>query len=226
LLSSAAVLALVGPIVLPGCGTTGSAGVASVQDRIIFRSALSRWTAIKRAELQSSSALASTPGSVQRTALAFLITADWLEGEAAAQGVKVSASEVDANYRQLLNSPDGQAFESSLKRRGMSGADELFELRLVKLSLKLRAKIAGGYDRVSASQIAAYYRTHRGQFPRESLNAATPAIRQALLQAGGQARVSAFIAAYRDRWKQRTTCQPGYVIAECRDGPPLASPAQ
>ncbi|HEY2398367.1 MAG TPA: hypothetical protein VGH78_05180 [Solirubrobacteraceae bacterium] len=34
-------------------------------------------------------------------------------------------------------------------------------------------------------------------------------------------RVEAFIAAYRQRWKQRTSCEPGYVIAECRNGPPL-----
>jgi hypothetical protein len=34
-------------------------------------------------------------------------------------------------------------------------------------------------------------------------------------------RVATFIAAYRQRWKQRTTCEPGYVIAECRNGPPL-----
>jgi hypothetical protein len=35
-------------------------------------------------------------------------------------------------------------------------------------------------------------------------------------------RISAFVAAYRQRWKQRTTCRPGYVIAECRNGPTLS----
>jgi hypothetical protein len=61
---------------------------------------------------------------------------------------------------------------------------------------------------------------------RETLSEATPVIRQALLRAGQQGQIRAFIAAYRKRWKQRTVCQPGYVIAECRDGPPLThSPA-
>jgi hypothetical protein len=40
-----------------------------------------------------------------------------------------------------------------------------------------------------------------------------------------QRQIGEFLVAYRRRWKQRTTCQPGYVIAECRNGPPLpASP--
>lgn len=36
-----------------------------------------------------------------------------------------------------------------------------------------------------------------------------------------QRRIAAFIAAYQRRWKQRTTCEPGYVIAECRAGEAL-----
>jgi hypothetical protein len=60
---------------------------------------------------------------------------------------------------------------------------------------------------------------------RETLSEATPAIRQNLLRAGQQQRIRAFTVAYRQRWKRRTTCEPGYVIAECRDGPPLSSSA-
>jgi hypothetical protein len=56
---------------------------------------------------------------------------------------------------------------------------------------------------------------------RETLAEATPEIRQTLLRAGQQQRVNAFIAEYRQRWKRRTVCQSGYVIAECRNGPPL-----
>jgi hypothetical protein len=62
---------------------------------------------------------------------------------------------------------------------------------------------------------------------RETLFEATPTIRQTLIQVGRQQQVNAFIAFYRQRWKQRTVCQPGYVIAECRNGPPLtAAPAK
>jgi hypothetical protein len=92
--------------------------------------------------------------------------------------------------QELLGSLAGQAFASSMTRRGMSSADEKLQLRSEKLAGKLRDKSMAGSP------------TGRPQ------------------------RFSAFLAAFRLRWKQRTTCQPGYVIAECRNGPPLsASPA-
>jgi hypothetical protein len=113
-------------------------------------------------------------------AVAFLITADWLEGEAATQRVAVLPSEVAASYQQLLNGPAGPAFGQRLAAAGMTRADELAELRIAKLSLKLREKIAAG---------------------NQPLNA--------------------FVSAFRRRWRQRTTCRPGYVIPECRNGPAL-----
>src|SRR5947209_1550033 len=218
---SMAVLAAVAWIALLGCGATKAPEVASVQGTAISRDALAHWTRIKRTELQSSSKPSSTSSAQVRRKLAFLITATWVEKEAAAQGVSVSASEVNATYQELLNSPAGPAFAAGLKRRGLASADELLLLRLEKLAVKLRARIAATYTSVPAAQIADYYRSHASQFRDQTLSAATPAIRQSLLQTGGQRRVNAFVAAYRERWKRRTTCQPGYVIAECRNGPPL-----
>jgi PPIC-type PPIASE domain len=263
---------------------------------------------------------AQTYARLRKKALAFLITADWLQGEAAAQGISVSASEVYARYQQQVNGPAGQVVATRLKRDGMSPNDELLELRLEILGQKLTAKIAAGYKAVSAARIAAYYRAHprqsasqpsrrvflvvtrtidaarsakrqlqHGVVPasvarrfsadptvrstggvttlsrgaanptleravfhaplrtlagpvavpsagfylfrvlsseprrRETLFEATPAIRQTLLQAGRQQQVNAFIAFYRQRWKRRTVCQSGYVIAECRNGLPLTA---
>jgi SurA N-terminal domain len=34
-------------------------------------------------------------------------------------------------------------------------------------------------------------------------------------------RVAGFAAAYRQRWRLRTRCEPGYIVAECGNGPPL-----
>lgn len=181
-----AVLAVAGPTVLFACGATSVPTVASVQRSPISRSALGHWTAIKRAELQNQAKPVIPAVAVERTALAFLITAEWLEKEAAAQGISVSPSEVNATYQQLLSGPTGQTFAESLKRRGLSSEDELRVLRLGALAQKLRAKIAAGYHGASAAQIAGH--------------------------------VSAFIAAYQQRWRQRTTCRPSYIIAECGNG--------
>jgi hypothetical protein len=159
-------------------------------------------------------------------ALAFLITAQWLKGEAAAHGIVVSQSEVQATYRNLLNGPAGQSFAGTIKRRGMSIADELLELQLDDLTQKLEAKVGLGVS-VSAAQIAGYYRAHTAEFRHQTLAAAAPPIRQRLLAAERAQHLAAFAVAYRRRWKQRTICQPGYVVAECRNGPSLpASPAK
>jgi hypothetical protein len=115
-------------------------------------------------------------------ALAFLITADWLQGEAAAQGITVSHSEVAASYHQLLAGPAGAAFANRLTHDHMTGADELLQLRIEMLSLRLRERIAGRHQPLDG-----------------------------------------FVASFRRRWRQRTTCQPGYVVAECRNGPSLPS---
>jgi hypothetical protein len=187
----AVALAMIGSMALCACGATRSPVVATVQGRTITEGALSHWTGIKHSELQGSSKPSSLDlAQVKQKALAFLITADWLEGEAAAQGVSVSASEVEASYRELLNGPTGQALAASLNRRGISSTDELLLLRLGALAQKLRAKIGAS-----------------GQSP-------SPA--------AGQQRINAFLVAYRQRWKQRTSCRPGYVIAECKNGPPLS----
>jgi foldase protein PrsA len=169
---------------------------------------------------------------LKQKALAFLITADWLEGEAAVQGIRVLPSEVDASYRQLLNNPAGPGFASRLRRAGVSTTDELLQLRLEKLAERLRNKLTAGYNAVSPAQIAAYYHSHASEFAvaghrHQTLAAATPTIRQKLLHAARERRVGAFIAEYRQRWKQRTTCQQAYIVDECRDGPSLpASPTK
>jgi uncharacterized protein YcfL len=228
MVSAVAAVAMIGPVALSGCGSTRAPAVASVQGVTITRAALAHWTRIKNIELQSSSKPTSTSSSVQleQKALAFLITADWLQAEAVARGVVVSPSEVNLTYQELANGPTGQAFASSLPRRGMTRADELLQLRIQMLTHKLKAKIAAGYNGASVAQIAGYYHAHASQFQghghrQQTLAAATPAIRQTLLQAGQEQRVSAFVATFRQRWKGRTTCQPGYVIPECRNGPPL-----
>jgi hypothetical protein len=182
--------ALAGTALLLGCGGSETSAVATVQGRTISKSALSHWASIRHAELQ----VTSRPGDLKASALepaalAFLITAEWLEGEAGVQGVHLSDADLDASYRRLLNGPNGQALAASLKRRGMSKADELRLLRLSALAAKLRSKVAAS-----------------GQVP---------------LSAQARRRIGAFQAAYRERWKQRTICRPGYVIAECRGGPPL-----
>jgi SurA N-terminal domain len=185
------VLLLLVSMAVSGCGATKAPAIANVQGNAISQRTLEHWSAIKRAEARSSpTPTSASPEEIRKKALAFLITAAWLQGEAAARGISVSSTEVDAIYRRLLGGNAGQAFAATMRQRGMSSADEQFQLRIAQLAFKLEREVTSGPQHISAAQ--------RRQ------------------------QISAFVAAYRQRWKQRTTCRSGYVIAECRNGPPLS----
>jgi hypothetical protein len=220
--AAAVATAVIVTLALLGCGGGGGGepAVAWVRGSAITESTLTHWTHVEQAQSAPSSriplpdppsyrrCIAATRAALgvskasrrlshealrkrcatlyvrsKEKALAFLITAEWLQGEAAEDGISVSRADVEATYRDLLNGPAGHGFARSLRSRGMSTADELLQLRLAKLAQKLRAAITGA----------------------------------------GQHRVNEFIAAYRRRWRQRTTCRAGFVVAECSNGPPLPS---
>jgi hypothetical protein len=220
--------ALVASLLLLACGSpTRVAVVASVQGSQISQATLAHWVRITQAEQQSAASPARQSAvQVQQSALAFLITAKWLEGEAAAEGISVSAAQVSATYQQLLSGLAGNSFANTLRQRGMSAADEQFQLRLSQLSVKLRTKIESAVSGASPAQVAQYFHTHSAQFRGQTLERARATIGQTLLEDARRQRLDAFTSAFRARWKQRTACFAGYVIAECRNSPALpASPA-
>jgi hypothetical protein len=186
---SLAVASLIAMGALQGCGASEPAGVASVAGSEISRQELAHWTRIKRLEARASASSnrAQAAAEAERKALAFLITARWLQGEAAAQGVAAPPVEAQATYEALTRGPAGPAFAHTLARRGMSRSDELFELRLDSLQRRVEARVAG---------------------------AGSPAARRRALDA--------FVAAYRRRWRGRTTCGPGHLLPECSNGPALS----
>jgi len=225
--AAAATLALGGAVLLSGCGGAARPqSVASVQGSTISTAQLEHWAAIEQAEAQLSPSAAGARQPRER-ALAFLITALWLQREAAVRGIEVSQAEVQATYQGLQRGPAGAGFAERMARLRLSAADELYQLRLAQLSLRLRAAVAGGVGSVPESQVAAYYRAHASQFAGrgQTLSAAAPAIREQLLAAARVQAVSAFATAFRQRWKRLTSCRTGYVIAECANGPALSNPA-
>jgi foldase protein PrsA len=53
----------------------------------------------------------------------------------------------------------------------------------------------------------------------QSLQEATPAIKQVLTQQGQQKAVSDFSETYRKKWTAKTDCRKGYTIQGCKNGP-------
>lgn len=104
--------------------------------------------------------------SLRDQTMNFLIQADWVRGEAKAQNVSVSDSEVQKQFRQTKQQafPKEKDFESFLKSSGMTMDDILFRVRLDALSNKLRQKVIKDKGNVSPAQVKAYYNKHKSQF--------------------------------------------------------------
>src|SRR3954452_5818752 len=96
----------------------------------------------------------------------FLISADWIQKEAADQGVKVSDAEVQKQFQQTKKQsfPKEKDYTKFLAQSGMTQDDVLFRVKLDRLSTKLREKVTKGKDKVTPAQIAAYYNKNKQRF--------------------------------------------------------------
>ncbi len=98
--------------------------------------------------------------------LQFLISSEWISGEAADQKVKVTDKEVQKQFdtTKKQSFPKEADFQKFLKSSGMTLNDLLFRVKLDTLSNKLRTKITKGKDKVSPAQIQAYYNKNKARF--------------------------------------------------------------
>ena len=83
--------------------------------------------------------------------LQFLISAEWIQGEAGDQGVKVSDKDVKKQFEKTKKQsfPKEEDFQKFLKTSGMTLEDLLYRVKLDTLSNKLREKITKGKDKVT-----------------------------------------------------------------------------
>ncbi len=98
--------------------------------------------------------------------LQFLISSQWIEGEAAARNVKVADAEVKKQFETTKKQsfPKDADYQNFLKSSGMTEADLLFRVKLDTLSNKLRESIVKGKEKVSDAQIKAYYEKNKARF--------------------------------------------------------------
>jgi foldase protein PrsA len=98
--------------------------------------------------------------------LQFLISAQWIVGEAKDQGVKVTDAEVDKQFdtTKKQSFPKEADFQKFLKSSGMALDDLKFRVRVQALSDKLRTKVTKGKDTVTDAQISAYYNKNKARF--------------------------------------------------------------
>jgi foldase protein PrsA len=104
--------------------------------------------------------------SLQQEVLGFLISSNWVLGEASSLGVKVSDAEVKKQFEKIKDQqfPKSAEFEKFLKSSGQTVSDLLLRVKLNLLSSKIQQKIVKEKSKVSSSQIEKYYKENPKRF--------------------------------------------------------------
>lgn len=105
-------------------------------------------------------------GALKTEALGFLISVDWVLGEAEERGVKLSDAEVtkQLNENRSQQYPQEAAFQKYLAQIGQTVSDALLRTKFGKLSSDLQERATAGAAHVSQAEIANYYNEHPSQY--------------------------------------------------------------
>jgi foldase protein PrsA len=104
--------------------------------------------------------------SLQQEVLGFLISSQWVIGEAESLGVSVSDKEVKKRFEQIRNQQFQKTaeFEKFLANSGQTVSDLLLRVKLNLLSQKIQQKIVRAKQTVTKSQIEKYYHENPSRF--------------------------------------------------------------
>jgi foldase protein PrsA len=104
--------------------------------------------------------------SLQQEVLGFLISSNWVLGEASSLGVKISDKEVKKNFEKIKSQqfPKAAEFEKFLKTSGQTVSDLLLRVKLNLLSSKIQQKVVKQKSKVSSAQISKYYKENPKRF--------------------------------------------------------------
>ena len=149
--------------------------VAIVAGVPIAKAGYEHWLAVER-KLGAS-------GNPSHQALGFLITSEWVLGEARGRHIALSEAEVKRRFTQLVHQsfPKAGSMRKYLEKSGETEADLLARIKVELLASHIAARVTAGK---SSSQ------------------------RSALL--------SGFERNFQTHWKALTTCNPGYVMEDCK----------
>jgi foldase protein PrsA len=104
--------------------------------------------------------------SLQQEVLGFLISSEWVLGEAKSLGVKATDAEVKKQFEKIKTQqfPKAAEFEKFLKSSSQSVSDLLLRVKLNLLSSKIQQKIVKQKSKVTQAQIAKYYKENPKRF--------------------------------------------------------------
>ncbi|HEX4837417.1 MAG TPA: peptidyl-prolyl cis-trans isomerase [Solirubrobacteraceae bacterium] len=105
--------------------------------------------------------------ALKQQVLGFLISANWVLGEASDQGVKVSDNEIKKQFNQIKSQqfPKEADFQKFLANSGQTVSDLLLRVKLDMLSSRIQKKVTkDAAKKPSQKEIAAYYEQHKSQY--------------------------------------------------------------
>ncbi len=104
--------------------------------------------------------------ALQQQVLGFLISSEWVLGEAKERGINVSSQEVAKRLNTLKKQqfPKEAEFQKFLATTGQSVSDLLLRVKLSMVSQKIQEKVAKGGKAASEAEVAKYYNAHKQQF--------------------------------------------------------------
>jgi foldase protein PrsA len=105
--------------------------------------------------------------ALQQQVLGFLISSEWVIGEASTLGVKLTDAEVKKQFLKIKNQqfPKAAEFEKFLATSGQTVSDLLLRIKAVSLlPQKIEAQIVKKKGKVTEAQITSYYNTNKSRF--------------------------------------------------------------
>lgn len=132
---------------------SSSDAVALVSGTPIAKVSYEHWVSVEKA--------LGSAGSLSHQALGFLITSEWVLGEAAARGITVSDAEVKKHFAQLVHQsfPKSGALKKYLSKSGETEADLLARIKVELLAARIAAKVTAGKSGSQRSALLTAFET-------------------------------------------------------------------
>lgn len=150
-----------------GCGGDSPRPVAvRVGEVSISSGTVSHWAKAIGLGKEVASSLGQSHGTARERALDFLISTNWLIGEAAEQGLAVSDATIEHRLQERIEAvPNGKSeFEEEIASTKQTTADVKLEIKDESAAALLRAMVSKRVRPVTQADIADYYRHNRTQF--------------------------------------------------------------
>jgi foldase protein PrsA len=161
--------------VLSSAGGVESGDVADVDDAgTVSEDQFNHWLTVVASQPQPGQEKPSEPpkpgtrqyDAVKQQVMQFLVSAKWIEGEAAERGVSATDAEIKRQFEQTKDQsfPNDKAYQRFLKTSGQTEEDLLFRVKLDVVSNKIRQQVTEESQNVSDSEIEDYYNENEQQF--------------------------------------------------------------